>query len=53
MPQGKKDKFTELAKKEYENWQEAMTKWEEQMIQMGNMDVIRTKVLIPKMENKK
>lgn len=53
MPQEAKDKYTEQAKKEQELWREKMVKWEEQMIRLGNMDVVRTDVLLPKMQPNK
>lgn len=53
MPQTKKDKYIEQAKKEQEIWREQLTKWEEQMIRQGNVDVIRTESLLPKMKDKK
>lgn len=53
LSEEKKTKFIEQAKKEQEIWKEELMKWEEQMIRLGNMDVIRTESLLPKMKQKK
>lgn len=53
LPEEKKSQFIEQAKKEQEIWKEELMKWEEQMIRLGNTDVIRTDSLLPKMKQKK